>query len=246
MAHEKGLHPGAVWHKCDLQCHSPRDRSWNGPPTLPGGTPEYESARRQWATEFIDECRTRNLELIAITDHHDMTFVPYVGTAAAADGFTTVFPGVEVTCNDNTQCLVLFDPSTESNDWSHLLGKLNDIVQAAATDPKIASTVNASMTMHQLIEAAKADRALSDKYVIIPHFSDGNAHKHLNEPGHHARFARLDCDCVYIEKPYAELEDLTKEKAYGKVADWGTRRRAILATGDNRHSTWDRLGVHEC
>jgi hypothetical protein len=102
------------------------------------------------------------------------------------------------------------------------------------------------MTIRELFEAAAADRALLDKYVIIPHFSDGNAHKHLNEPGHHERFAQLECDCVYIEKPYADLEDLTKDKAYGKIPDWGSRRRAIVATGDNRHHTWERLGAHEC
>jgi len=246
MPYPKGEHPGAVWRKCDLQCHSPRDRNWTGPPTLPGGTQENEDARKGWASSFIEECRARVIELVAITDHHDMTFVPYVTAAAKPEGFTLVMPGVEVTCNDNTQCLVLFDPTSCPDDWGHLLGKLNGIVRAPPGDPKTAPTVNANMTIRELFEAAAADRALLDKYVIIPHFSDGNAHKHLNEPGHHERFAQLECDCVYIEKPYADLEDLTKDKAYGKIPDWGSRRRAIVATGDNRHHTWERLGAHEC
>ena len=81
---------------------------------------------------------------------------------------------------------------------------------------------------------------------MLPHFSDPTAHKSLNEPGHHERFASIECDGVYIEKPFADLEDGTKEKAYGEIADWGTRRKAIIATGDNRMPTWDRLGTHEC
>jgi chromosome segregation protein len=246
MPYEKGQHPGAVWRKSDLQCHSPRDRNWNGPPSLPGGTPEFEDARKQWAIGFIGECATRAIQLVAITDHHDMTFVPYVVDAARSERFTLVFPGVEVTCNDNTQCLVLFDPSAGPDDWGHLLGKLNGITRAPANDPKTAPTVNADMTMRELFEAAAADRALLDKYIIIPHFSDGNAHKHLNEPGHHERFAQLDCDSVYIEKRYVELEGITKDKAYGRIHDWGSRRRAIVATGDNRDPAWDRLGAHEC
>lgn len=49
MPHEKGHHPGAVWRKADLQCHSPRDQGWTQPPSLPGGTPEYEKERDDWA-----------------------------------------------------------------------------------------------------------------------------------------------------------------------------------------------------
>jgi hypothetical protein len=81
---------------------------------------------------------------------------------------------------------------------------------------------------------------------MLPHFSDPQAHKSLNEQGHHERFASIECNGVYIEKPFAELEQSTKEKAYGEIRDWGTRRRAIIATGDNKMPTWDRLGTHEC
>ena len=44
MAHAKGMHPGAVWKKCDFQVHTPRDTQWEGTP-FPGGTPELEQAR---------------------------------------------------------------------------------------------------------------------------------------------------------------------------------------------------------
>src|SRR5258705_14000581 len=54
-------------------------------------------ARDDWAASFIAECRISNLELVSITDHHDMTFVPYVVRAGASDKFTLVLPGVEVT-----------------------------------------------------------------------------------------------------------------------------------------------------
>jgi chromosome segregation protein len=101
---------------------------------LPGGTPEYEKERDDWAALFIAECRSRNLELVSITDHHDMTFVPYVLKAAAGDKFTLVIPGVEVTCNDNTQCLVLFDPAAPPAIWTHFLGKLKGVTQGPPTE----------------------------------------------------------------------------------------------------------------
>jgi hypothetical protein len=102
------------------------------------------------------------------------------------------------------------------------------------------------MTILDFVEAVASDKVLRDYCVIIPHFSDGNAHKHLNVQGNHERFASIACDGVYIEKPYGELDSGTLDKVWGNVEKWGKRRRGIIATGDNRSPTWDRLGAHEC
>ncbi|WP_347339435.1 TrlF family AAA-like ATPase [Bradyrhizobium stylosanthis] len=246
MPFPKGHHPGATWRKADLQCHSPRDRAWTDPPRLPGGIQELEAARAAWADSFIRECNARNIELVAITDHHDMTFVPYVVASAVIEGGVTVLPGVEVTCADSAQCLVFIDPSCPQTTWTHLLGKLKGVSQAPANDEKTAETVVANMTILDFVEAVSSDKVLRDHCVIIPHFSDGTAHKHLNVQGHHERFASIACDGVYIEKPYSELEAGTLDKVRGNIEAWGKRRRAIIATGDNRSPTWDRLGAHEC
>lgn len=247
MAHQKGHHPGTVWHKSDLQCHSPRDQAWSGPPALPGGDEAKEEARKAWATEFIKACVKRGIGAVSITDHHDVTFVSYLIDAARWEfEGTLVFPGVEVTCNDKTQCLVLFDPTTTPDTWGHFLGKLSGISQSPPHDPKTAPTKNANMTLHELFADVEGDTRLKDACLILPHFSDGNAHKHMNEDGFHERFATLRCDGVYIEKSFSELEPVTIEKAYGKIPHWGTRRRAIIATGDNRSPSWDRLGTNPC
>jgi hypothetical protein len=247
VAYEKGQHPGAVWRKSDLQCHSPRDRNWRGPPSLVGGTEAGESSRNSWANDFIRECVRRDIEIISITDHHDMAFVPYVVEAAkvAFDG-TLVFPGVEITCNDNAQCLVLFDPQTDTATWHHFLGKLVGIKQSSSADAKTAPNKNAGMTMQELFDEVTGDPRLRDACVILPHFSDGAAHKHLNEEGHHDRFATLKCDGVYIEKAFTNLDPGTLDKAYGKIPEWGSRRRAFVVTGDNRSLNWERLGAHDC
>jgi chromosome segregation protein len=100
MAYTKGQHPGATWRKCDFQCHTPRDQGWLGDEDLPGGTPELEAARHSWATSFVAAAADKNLGVIAVTDHHDACFIPYVKQAAEATGLT-LFPGVEVTCADN-------------------------------------------------------------------------------------------------------------------------------------------------
>jgi chromosome segregation protein len=246
MPYQKGHHPGATWRKSDLQCHSPRDRGWTDPPSLPGGSVEFEAARQQWAEDFVAACMARGIRLLAVTDHHDMSFVPYVQKVAEQNGSTVLLPGVEITCSDNTQCLAFFDPSAPQTAWDHLLGKLKGIQRAAVTDAKTAPTKNAEITISDLFADVCSDGTIKDVCVLLPHFSDRNAHKSLNEDGHHGRFAALECDGVYIEKPFSDLEPATIDKCYGKIPDWGTLRRAIIATGDNRSSTWDRLGAHEC
>ena len=44
----------------------------------------------------------------------------------------------------------------------------------------------------------------------------------------------------------SELEQGTIDKAYGRIDEWGTRRRAIVVTGDSRSDTFDYLGVKNC
>ena len=67
---------GAHFHKCDFQVHTPRDQNWKGRDAI---TPEE---RLEYAGSLIRACRERDLDAIAITDHLDMAFVPFVRTAA--------------------------------------------------------------------------------------------------------------------------------------------------------------------
>src|SRR6187402_584691 len=112
MLHPKGMHPGATWRKADLQVHTPRDPQWSGP-KFKGGTPQDEAKREAWADEFVQACIDRKLEMVAVTDHHDFCAMPYILSAIGRLPLTVskpwVFPGVEVTCDDSAQCLVIFD-----------------------------------------------------------------------------------------------------------------------------------------
>jgi hypothetical protein len=95
--------------------------------------------------------------VISITDHHDVTFIPYVVKAnQAAHDFAIVFPGAEVTCNDNAQCLVLFEPSSAPDLWAHFLGKLPGVAQADKNLPKTSPTVNAQISISGLLDAGAA------------------------------------------------------------------------------------------
>jgi len=78
MPFPTGHHPGAEWHKTDLQCHTPRDLDWKRSEDLPGGTAENEAAKAAWAASFVAECVAKGLKAVAVTDHHDACMVEYV------------------------------------------------------------------------------------------------------------------------------------------------------------------------
>ncbi|MGX1350660.1 chromosome segregation protein [Bradyrhizobium elkanii] len=247
MAHDVGLHPGTTWHKCDFQCHTPRDLNWAGSPDLPGGNEADELARQQWADSFIDAAEAAKLTAIAVSDHHDICLSAYVLQAAQRRGSAVrVFPAVEITCSDNAQCIVVFDPEMDVDTQKLALAKAGNIRAAAAAQAKTCAIVPARETVAGFVQAVQGEQHLRDASVILPHFSKEEDHKSLNEAGHHPRFANLPIDGVYIERPYSYLDATTLEKIRGKIADWGKRRRAILATGDNRSADWSRLGVHDC
>jgi chromosome segregation protein len=247
QAESMSIHPGATWRCVDLQCHTPRDISWSGSPPLPGGTPESELARQAWAKDFVAAALDKGLTVVAITDHHDTAFLPYVMQAAADDGDRlVVLPGIEVTCRDGVQCLVIFERDTAEEDWHRLLTKFPAIVAHGKDEPRTAPTTECGRTIAELFAEVSADTVLESRVLLLPHFGNPGAHKSLNDSGYTARARDLPCDGVYIECPYHELDQGTLDKIQGKQAEWGVRRRAIVATGDNKRANWDRLGAHEC
>jgi hypothetical protein len=245
MSYLKGQHPGTTWHKSDFQCHTPRDRNWIGTTNLPGGTPAEENARETWAELFIAECLGRGITAVAITDHHDVVFAPYLQRAAQAEG-VIVFPGIEVTCSDNAQCLAILDPGADPSLLKKLLNMLPGVMPAEAAEPKTCQILPIRWTVAELFDAVRKEEHLRDNCILLPHFSDGDAHKHLNESGQHLRFAGLGCDGVYCEKSHAELDSGTLDKAYGLIAEWGSRRRAFIITGDSRSDAFHFLGARGC
>lgn len=107
-----GHHPGAVLVKLDVQCHTPRDRGWIGSPGLAGGTHARKAEGHAWADAFAEAVR-RGLGAVAVTDHHDVAFLPYVIAAQLGpDRRLIVFPGIKITCSDDVQCLAAFEPGT--------------------------------------------------------------------------------------------------------------------------------------
>ena len=73
MTMDKGAH----FYRCDFQVHTPRDANWVGSRLA---SPED---RRDFADRLVATCRSKGIGAIAITDHHDFAYVPFVKDAAA-------------------------------------------------------------------------------------------------------------------------------------------------------------------
>lgn len=251
MTFAKGLHPGATWRRADFQIHTPRDPQWQGSAHLAGGTPEGESARDAWADSLIAKCIDLGLGAIAITDHHDMCLVEYVRRAIdrLPEGIARpwLFPGMEVTCRDAVQCIVLFDEDAPEAAWRRLFGgHLQNVAEPdrnAATSPQ---AIECGRDIEPFIESVTTDSGLNLCSIILPHASNDGAHKSMMRQGFAPRFAALPFDGVYTDKTFQALDSVTRQKIYGQISAWGSRRRGIIPTGDNRHQNFAKLGTHNC
>ena len=102
----------AYWRKCDFQVHTPRDPNWKGQRPVgenddidgsPATMDDVNRERQKWANEFVRMCSVRGLEVIAVTDHHEMVMVPFIKRAISdrkledPDFDLWFLPGMEVT-----------------------------------------------------------------------------------------------------------------------------------------------------
>ncbi len=61
---------GAHFYRCDFQVHTPRDTRWSGRRYV------SDEDRKEYAAQFIQACRDKRLDAVAITDHHDLVRIP--------------------------------------------------------------------------------------------------------------------------------------------------------------------------
>ncbi|MDA0344963.1 MAG: AAA family ATPase [Proteobacteria bacterium] len=247
----KGRHPGAVWKKTDFQIHTPRDPQWSGSPHMAGGPSAEEDTRQAWMDTFIQTCVDKGLHAIAITDHHDFCFVEYaqksIENLPAGTIKPWLFPGIEITCNDAVQCIMLFDSATGWDDWLRVYGgHLNAITKPDRNTATAPQAAQCGKDIAQFIGGVAKDAHLSKCTLILPHANNDGAHKSMMRQGFNKRFQELPFDGVYSDKSFDQLDNSTKRKIWGLDLNWGFRRKGLLPTGDNRDASYKKLGANTC
>lgn len=239
---------GAHFHRCDFQVHTPRDINWTGP------RPTSEEDRAAWADRFVAKCRELGLQAVAITDHHDMTFVEPIRQAArrerdpdgdlvSPEARLVVFPGMELTLAVPCQALLLLDSDFPANLLLGVAAALG-ITGNDPNEPQHAQTGRLEHfdSLHKIFERLDAlDYALG-RYIVLPNVGKGESS--IMRQAFAPKYKDMPCVGGYLDGSLTALDDGHKRKLDGKIAEWGHRAIGVFQTSDDRHDDRRNLGTH--
>lgn len=239
---------GAHYFRCDFQVHSPRDNQWTGP------QPTDDAGRAAYATSLVSACRESGIQAIAITDHHDFTFVPFVRAAASAevpdDGSVlpesdrlVVFPGLELTLGVPCQALLLLDTDFPDE-------RLPDVLSALSIDPVDPSLpslppvtrldhIDSLAGLHEILDTREY---LKGRYIVLPNVTD-KGHGTLMRSGMANKYREMPCVGGYLDGTVDRKIGKGNRRIFdGHDAARGNKRLAVVQTSDSRHGDHRALG----
>lgn len=243
---------GAHFYRCDFQVHTPRDINWHGTEAI------SNEERKAYAESLIQACRAKGLHAIAITDHHDFVFFPYIKRAALAELNDSgevypeeeqliVFPGLELTlASPPCQALLILDSAFPENLLQGVLSSLGitpnpDIESRTATVVPIPQAV--AKNFCELYEKLSNLDYIKGRFTVFPHVSDGG-HKTLLRSGFSDYYKTMPCVGGYLESPISNLGRGNTDIVNGKNRQYGFKEIALIQTSDNRKATHEDLGKH--
>ncbi|ADG81944.1 TrlF family AAA-like ATPase [Thermincola potens] len=110
---------GANYVKADLHIHTPVDKNFK----LNGLNCSSEKEKLAVVEKYVEQFKSRDLKIVAITEHNDVTWLEMIRRVAENEGIV-VFPGVEISTNNGKRgihILALFDPSFPTERLDHML-----------------------------------------------------------------------------------------------------------------------------
>jgi len=241
---DKGTH----FYRCDFQVHTPRDRQWHG------DRPISEEDRRSYAVDFIAACRAKRLDAVAITDHHDMAFIPYIREAAAneldAEGNPLpeeqriqIFPGMELTLGIPCQALLIFGADFPDDMFGLATTSLT-ITPANASEPQCHEIERLARitTLQELQQELDKHEYLKGNYILLPNVSEGGASTLLRS-GHSGHYKNMPCVGGYLDGNISQLGEGNIRILSGRDIEYGNKSVALFQTSDNRSRDFAQLGT---
>lgn len=244
------MDPGAHFHKCDFQVHTPRDTNWTG------GDAVTDEERREFAQGLVAACRERGLQAVAITDHHDIVFCGFIREAAwgETDGRgrplppedrLVVFPGIELTLGIPCQALLIFDADLPGEFLPLALSVLG-ITPAVDSASKHAPVKKLDiMSFEDLYAALNKLEPLRNHFIVIPHVGDGG-YKTLIRKDFEKHYIGMPCVGGYLDGalPEAPKSSGMRSILNGEDKNWGNKALGLFQTSDSRSSDFEALGKY--
>jgi chromosome segregation protein len=242
---------GAHFFRCDFQVHTPRDINWKGDRAV------TEEERKKYAEEFIQACRDKKLDAVAITDHHDFAFFKYIKEAAQNETDNegneldenkkiVVFPGVELTFSmPPCQALLILDANFPVDGLPRILTKLS-LSPAPDNEARTAVTERISGTivkgLPDLYDMLDSMTEVKGKYIVLPNISEGGSHTLLRS-GHADYYKNMPCVGGYLDGSITRMGVGNQDITNGKNKEYGNKPIGIFQTSDNRKRDFSDLGT---
>ncbi len=237
------LSNGARFYRADLHNHTPRDLAFHCG-TLKVDTGQQKQA---FARAYVRFARMdQNLDIIGVTEHNDVTWLPYIQAAAAELNAELeqqgkperliVMPGVELGAMNSGKrpihVLALFDPDTSAQ-W------LDDFVTSLDLMPDVRFQGDGKPTAVNKT-FSELCRAIADKsgIAIAAHASSKSGIFCDMDEG--PRIAAYKCDKLWaVEIPAGrkELTETERRIVDGEADAYGRKRVACLNHSDGRGLT---------
>jgi len=238
---------GAHFHRCDFQVHTPRDGRWHG------AHPITNEERSAFAVRFIAACREKGLDAVAITDHHDLAFVPYIRQAALNEVDSSgnpipdkqrivIFPGMELTLGIPCQAIIIFD-AYFPDDMFSLVTECLAIKPNDPAEPQCRAVIRLDRitTFEQLNDELDKHEYLRGHYIVLPNVSQRGDDTILRS-GYNGHYRSMPCIGGYLDGGINQLSQGKRNILEGRDVNWGRKRLALFQTSDSRRDDFRDLG----
>lgn len=241
---------GGHFYRSDFQVHTPRDTQWLG---------ARPADRDAWADSFVMKARKNGLNAVAISDHHDFVYFPYIKRAAARETLPdgtdisaidrlVVFPALELTLSVPCQAIMILDADFPED-------RLSDVLKAMHFDPidpgldalPCTTVLPDSGDINAVHEKLDKNDWLKGRYIILPNVTP-KGHKTLMRESFHEKYSAMTCVGGYLDGAATELDKqrFAGEKRIldGLDKNWGSKRLALFQTSDSRNADFSTLGQY--
>lgn len=246
---------GAEYRKTDIQMHSPRDAGWDGArpeDALPEDAThgDLKQARDNYCKQFIARCYEKGLGAISITDHHEGVYVyeaiRVLGEIREVDPNLDlwIFPGMELTCKDSCQALIIFDADLPQNLFEKARSKLG---LPTDVQPQEKQGIQVELLIHNVEELQallESDDELRGRFIILPHVKP-SGHKTVLRQGFHKRFKDMPYVGGYMDQTRPDdLNPGDRRILDGAIPAWASEKRGVVSCSDARHADFRLIGYH--